>query len=71
MHTEATSLNLIVLSVMQTAARCRVLGTSERITFHATGLWRVVPGEIVAVQPRKRWSYAKHPDGIGIRRWAH
>ena len=61
MHADAASLNLVVLSVKQTAARCRVLETQEPITLRAGGLWRVAPGEIVTVQPRKRWTYAKHP----------
>jgi len=53
-------LNLIVASLKQTAARCRVLETSELLTLRTTGLWRVVPGEIVTVQPRKRWTYARN-----------
>ncbi len=53
-------LNLIVASLKQTAARCRVLETAEPLTLRATGLWRVVPGEILTVQPRKRWTYAKN-----------
>jgi tetratricopeptide (TPR) repeat protein len=61
MQPDATSLNLVVLSVKQTAARCRVLETQERITLRSSGVWDVVPGEIVTVQPRKRWTYAKHP----------
>ena len=60
MHTDAASLNLIVVSVKETAARCRVLETQETFTLRARGLWEVVPGEIVTVQPRKRWTYAKH-----------
>jgi hypothetical protein len=31
------------------------------ITLRASGLWHVVPGEIVVVTPRKQWSYAGHP----------
>lgn len=57
---QGTSLNLIVASVNETAARCRVLKTQETITLRASGLWDVVPGEIVTVRPRKRWTYAKH-----------
>ena len=48
------------MSLKQTAARCRVLDTTEPVTLRATGLWRVVPGEIVTVQPRKRWTYARN-----------
>jgi hypothetical protein len=53
--------DLIVLSLKQTAARCRAILTQEPITLRARGLWRVTPGEIVTVRPRKRWAYAKHP----------
>ena len=68
-------LNLIVASLKQTAARCLLfedppkLSTTvasakvvqrRRVTLRATGLWRVVPGEILTVQPRKRWTYAKN-----------
>jgi hypothetical protein len=49
---------LIVASVKQTAARCRMLESGERVTLRAPGLWRVVPGEILTVRPRKRWTYA-------------
>jgi hypothetical protein len=59
-QTEAIPLNLVVVSVKQSAARCRVLETSEPITLRATGLWRVAPGEILTVQSRKRWTYAKN-----------
>ena len=61
MHPDATSLNLVVVSIKQTAARCRVLETQVTITLRASGVWDVIPGEIVTVQPRKRWTYAKHP----------
>lgn len=57
----ATSVDLIVLSVKETAARCRFLETQEPITLRSSGIWDVAPGEIVTVQPRKRWVYAKHP----------
>jgi Tetratricopeptide repeat len=56
----SSGINLIVASLKQTAARCRVLATAEPVTLRAAGLWRVVPGEILTVQPRKRWTYAKH-----------
>jgi len=61
MQTDTKPLDLVVVSVKETAARCRVVETSEAITLRASGLWRVVPGEIVTVQPRKRWTYARHP----------
>jgi len=57
----ANPVELIVLSVKQKAARCRLLGGAHIVTLRASGLWEVVPGEIVVVQPRKRWSYARNP----------
>ena len=52
---------LVVLSVKDRAARCRLPGTDRVITLRATGLWDIVPGEIAVVRPRKQWSYAGHP----------
>jgi hypothetical protein len=57
----AKPLELIVLSVKQTAARCRLRGSDHTVTLRAGCLWEVVPGEIVVVQPRKQWSYARSP----------
>ena len=54
-------IELAVLSVKKTAARCRVLGTGENLTFRARRLWDVVPGEIAVVRPAKRWAYAGNP----------
>jgi hypothetical protein len=52
---------LVVLSIKERAARCRVLGSERVITLRATALWEMVPGEILLVIPRKQWSYARHP----------
>ena len=52
---------LVILSLTERAARCRLLGSDRAITLRATRLWKVVPGEIVLVKPRKQWSYAGHP----------
>jgi hypothetical protein len=52
---------LVVLSVKENAARCRLLGSDRVITLRASRLWDVVPGEIAVVKPRKQWSYAGHP----------
>lgn len=62
----SSDINLIVASLKPTAARCRILETAEPVTLRATGLWRVAPGEILAVQPRKRWSYAKNTYLSGV-----
>jgi hypothetical protein len=52
---------LAVLSIKERAARCRVLGTDGAITLRSSGLWAAVPGEIIAVRPRRHWRYAGHP----------
>jgi hypothetical protein len=57
----ANPLELIVLSVKQKAARCRLLGSAHTVTLRAGRLWDVVPGEIASVLPRKQWSYARNP----------
>src|SRR5208337_3452318 len=57
----ANPLELIVLSVKQKAARCRLRGSAHGVTLRAAGLWDVVPGEIAVVRPRKQWSYARNP----------
>jgi hypothetical protein len=54
-------IELVVLSVKEKAARCRLLGSERVLTLRATRLWEVVPAEIVVVQPRRQWSYAGHP----------
>ena len=54
-------IELLVLSVKEAAARCRLLMSDRALTLRATQLWNVVPGEIVRVRPRKHWSYAGHP----------
>jgi hypothetical protein len=52
---------LVVLSVMERAARCRLLGSDRIITLRASRFWEVVPGAIVTVAPRKQWRYGGHP----------
>ena len=52
---------LVVLSVKQKAARCRVLGGDQSFTFRASSLWDLVPGEIAVVKPAKQWTYAGNP----------
>ncbi len=53
-------IELVALSVKQTAARCRHLSGGGGVTLRAHRLWDVVPGEILTVQPRKQWSYSGH-----------
>ena len=52
---------LVVLSVKQKAARCRLLGSDKSVTLRAGRLWTVVPGEIAVVRPDKQWNYARNP----------
>jgi hypothetical protein len=57
----AGPIELVVLSVREKAARCRLLGSDRVVTLRAARLWDVVPGALVTVKPRKQWSYAGHP----------
>jgi hypothetical protein len=52
---------LVVLSVKQKAARCRLLGGDRTFTFRAGRLWDLAPGEIASVRPAKQWTYAGNP----------
>jgi hypothetical protein len=52
------SVELVVLSVKQKAARCRLLGGDRIFTLRVGRLWDAVPGEIAVVRPRKQWTYA-------------
>ena len=52
---------LIVLSVKEKAARCRLPGSDRVITVRSGQLWKVVPGELALFNPRKQWSYSGHP----------
>ena len=54
-------IELVALSVMERATRCRLLGSDRIITLRASRLWEVVPGAIATVIPRKQWRYAGHP----------
>lgn len=54
-------IDLVVLSVKEKGARCRLVGSDRNITLRAGRLWEIVPGEIAAVKPRKQWTYAGYP----------
>ena len=54
-------IELIVLSVKRTTARCSPPGSDRSITLRAAGLTEVVPGEIITIAPKKQWSYAGNP----------
>jgi len=55
------SIELVALTVKANAAHCRLLGNDRIVTLRTSGLWNVVPGEILVVSPRKSWNYAGHP----------
>ena len=55
------SVELVVLSLKQKAARCRLASSGGEITLRATSLWDMVPGEIAVVRPHKQWTYAGNP----------
>ena len=52
---------LIVFSVKQKAARCRLRETTHTVNLRTGRLLDVVPGEIAVVRPSKQWSYARSP----------
>ncbi len=52
---------LVVLSVRDRTARCRVLADGREVTLRATGLWGIVPGQIASVAPHKQWRFGTHP----------
>ena len=54
-------IELIVLSVKEKAARCRLVGGGQTLTFRAGRLWDLAPGEIATVKPAKQWAYAGNP----------
>jgi hypothetical protein len=61
---------LIALAVKGNAVSCRIPGKDCVITIRPTGLWDVVPGEIIIVAPRKQWRYGGHPYLSGaIKTW--
>ncbi len=51
---------LVVLSVKDPAARCRLLGSDRVIILRVGELWELVPGEIVTINPRKQWRFGSH-----------
>ncbi|MGB5450673.1 MAG: hypothetical protein WBN00_01140 [Sedimenticolaceae bacterium] len=54
-------IELVVLSIKQRAARCRLPGSDRVINLRASRLRDIVPGEVATVKPRKQRSYAGHP----------
>ncbi len=56
---------LIVLSVKQTTARCRPLQSNQTITLRAGRIWDVIPGEIAVVRAAQTMELRR--DCISIR----
>ncbi|HBN07792.1 MAG TPA: cytoplasmic protein [Cyanobacteria bacterium UBA8530] len=54
-------IELVVVSVKENAARCRLLDSDRTVTLRARLLWDAVPGTIITVKPNKRWSFNGHP----------
>jgi hypothetical protein len=54
-------LEIVVLSVREKTARCRLPGSDSTFTFRASRPWELAPGEIAAVRPAKQWTYAGRP----------
>jgi len=61
---------LMAVAVKGNAVSCRIPGKDRVLTVRPTGLWDVVPGEIIIVAPRKQWRYGGHPYLCGeIKTW--
>lgn len=61
-------LDLVVLSVGMNAVRCRWLDSAATVTVRLSGAWNrhVFPGEIMTLQPRKHWRYARNAYLSGV-----
>ena len=55
-----STLDLAVLAVRSSNARCVLTGTERELTLRSGDLWDVVPGEIVGVKTRRAWRYRRH-----------
>jgi hypothetical protein len=52
---------LVILSVKERTARCRLLESNRIITLRAGMVYDALPGNIVIVNPKKQWRYGGHP----------
>lgn len=52
----------VVLKVASETARLRPLGEDQEVTLRGSGsdVWKLAPGQIVTVRPRKRWSHRRY-----------
>jgi len=59
-------MELAVLSVKRSSARCRLLTSDEPVTLHLDHRWDVVPGEIAVVDPANERTHAnpRHVSGV-------
>jgi tetratricopeptide (TPR) repeat protein len=51
-------IELVVVSLNEKAASCRLLGGGDVVTLRAPGFWELVPGEIAKIMPQKQRRYA-------------
>lgn len=54
-----------ILKLNQRSARVRRFLDGEEITYRASGFWKLVPGQIVTLQPERRWTYGGHAYASG------
>jgi hypothetical protein len=54
----ASPIEMVVVSVTEKAASCRLLGGEDLVTLSAPGFWELVPGEIAKIMPHKQRRYA-------------
>jgi hypothetical protein len=52
---------LVVLAVAETTARCRLPKSAQIITLRISSVTEIVPGSVIMVMPRKQWNYVGHP----------
>ncbi|HVR85030.1 MAG TPA: cytoplasmic protein [Planctomycetota bacterium] len=57
----ARPVELAVLAVRGSTARCLLSGSQKEITLRSGGLWNICPGDVVKVHARKVWICSRHP----------
>lgn len=55
----------VILKLNRRSARVRRLVDGEEITYRSSGFWKLVPGQIVTLQPERRWTYGGHAYASG------
>jgi tetratricopeptide (TPR) repeat protein len=65
------AVQMVVLSVKERSARCRLAGSEREITFRSNRVWDLIPGWTVTVLPHKQWTYAGHPYLSGMNVSVH